>query len=90
MIASTAHANYDVRRFVDAEILDIHRERPRHLAFGYGAHKCLGQHLARLELEASLRVLFEALPDVRLEDVTTLKFRRDGAILAAEEVIVNW
>ena len=90
VIASTAHANYDVRRFVDAEILDIHRERPRHLAFGYGAHKCLGQHLARLELEASLRVLFEALPDVRLEDVTTLKFRRDGAILAAEEVIVNW
>ncbi|MVB68383.1 cytochrome P450 [Klebsiella pneumoniae subsp. pneumoniae] len=39
---------------------------PRHLAFGRGAHACLGMALARMELQAALKALAEHAPDVRL------------------------
>jgi cytochrome P450 len=90
VIASTAHANYDAERFVDAARFDIHRGDLGHMAFGYGVHKCLGQHLARLELEAGLIVLFQALPHLQLSDAAPLKLRREQAILTVEEVGVSW
>lgn len=89
-IASTAHANYDMAHFPDAGKFDIHRQGPDHMAFGHGAHKCLGQHLARLELEAALRVLFDRLPDLRLETFGPMRVRREGAVLSVDELRVNW
>lgn len=50
--------------FDDPRRFDTARSPNRHLAFGAGAHQCLGLHLARLEM----RILFEALPD-RIESV---------------------
>jgi cytochrome P450 len=49
IILSLASANRDEAIFDDADRFDIHRERSRHLAFGQGAHFCLGAQLARLE-----------------------------------------
>ncbi len=89
-IASTAHANYDMERFPDAGRFDIRRQGPDHVAFGYGAHKCLGQHLARLELEAALRVLFGRFPNLRLENLGAMRVQREGAILSVDEVRVRW
>ena len=57
-------ANHDPAQFPDPRRFDAAREPNRHLAFGAGAHQCLGLHLARLEM----RILFEALLD-RLESV---------------------
>jgi cytochrome P450 len=57
-------ANHDPAQFADPRRFDAARENTRHLAFGAGAHQCLGLHLARLEM----RILFEVLLD-RLETV---------------------
>jgi len=52
-------ANHDPAQFDDPRKFDAARSPNRHLAFGAGAHQCLGLHLARLEM----RILFEALLD---------------------------
>lgn len=57
-------ANHDPAQFPDPRRFDASRPANRHLAFGAGAHQCLGLHLARLEM----RLLFEALLD-RIENV---------------------
>jgi len=57
-------ANHDPSQFTDPRRFDAARSPNRHLAFGAGAHQCLGLHLARLEM----RLLFEALLD-RVETV---------------------
>ncbi|MBN8499848.1 MAG: cytochrome P450 [Sphingomonadales bacterium] len=57
-------ANHDPAQFANPRKFDVTREHNRHLAFGAGAHQCLGLHLARLEM----KLLFEALLD-RIESV---------------------
>ncbi|WP_088311162.1 cytochrome P450 [Novosphingobium sp. B 225] len=57
-------ANHDPAQFDNPRKFDVTRDQTRHLAFGAGAHQCLGLHLARLEM----RLLFEALLD-RLDSV---------------------
>lgn len=57
-------ANHDPAQFHDPRRFDAARSPNRHLAFGAGAHQCLGLHLARLEM----RILFETLLD-RIESV---------------------
>ena len=57
-------ANHDPAQFPDPRRFDATREANRHIAFGAGAHQCLGLHLARLEM----RLLFEALLD-RIDSV---------------------
>jgi cytochrome P450 len=90
VIVSTALANYDMERFPDAGRFDINRQGPDHVAFGHGVHKCLGQHLARLELEVALRVLFGHLPDLRLDKLGAIGVRRQGAVLSVDQVRVHW
>ncbi len=64
MMMNYVAANHDPAQFADPRRFDAGRTPNRHLAFGAGAHQCLGLHLARLEM----RLLFEALLD-RIETV---------------------
>ncbi len=64
MMINYVAANHDPAQFDDPRRFDAARSPNRHLAFGAGAHQCLGLHLARLEM----RILFEALLD-RIESV---------------------
>jgi cytochrome P450 len=58
-------ANHDPAVFTKPEVFDIERENARrNLAFGFGAHHCIGAALARLEAEVAWRKLLEAFPDV--------------------------
>ncbi len=50
-------ANFDERKFERPEQLDIHRDARPHIAFGSGTHVCLGQHIARVEIDCMLREL---------------------------------
>jgi cytochrome P450 len=56
-------ANTDGEEFEDTERIDLARMPNRHLAFGGGPHRCLGSHLARLELRISLEELHRRIPD---------------------------
>lgn len=64
MMINYVAANHDPAQFDNPRKFDAARSPNRHLAFGAGAHQCLGLHLARLEM----RILFEALLD-RIETV---------------------
>ena len=59
-------ANRDPRVFEAPTRLDITRSPNPHIAFGAGAHVCLGQHIARVEIDAMLREVLERLQDIEL------------------------
>jgi cytochrome P450 len=60
-------ANTDDGEFGDAEDVNFARERNRHLAFGAGAHRCLGSHLARMELRVGLEEWHRRIPDYAIK-----------------------
>ncbi len=66
VLAAIASANRDASQFNDADRLDITREKNRHVAFGHGAHFCLGAPLARLEGAIAIGTLVRRLPNLRL------------------------
>jgi len=67
-------ANCDRDAFEDASEVVFDRESNRHLAFGGGAHRCLGSHLARLELIVALEEFHRRIPDYELAPDTTISF----------------
>ncbi|MDX3386232.1 cytochrome P450 [Streptomyces niveiscabiei] len=85
-------ANRDASAFPDPDRLDVHRtEARRHIAFGHGAHQCLGQPLARLELQVGYRTLLRRLPTLRLAAPESRPaFRPDKLIYGLEELEVTW
>jgi len=62
-----AAANLDDESFPDPLTVDFDRPTNRHIAFASGFHRCLGSHLARLELRVALTVLHERIPDYALD-----------------------
>ena len=61
-----ASANRDEEKFADPDRFDIYRDNKDHLAFGIGAHYCLGAHLARLELRSIFREMIARLENPKL------------------------
>ena len=59
-------ANLDPNEFPDPDLVDFHREGNRHLAFGAGIHRCLGSHLARLELRVSIEEWHKRIPEYQI------------------------
>ena len=61
-------ANRDSEEFSDPDKLVLDRQPNRHLAFGAGPHRCIGLHLARLQMSVALEQILRRLPDFRLAD----------------------
>jgi cytochrome P450 len=64
---SLGAANRDPGRYPDPDAFDIFREDKQHMSFGDGVHKCLGMHLARLEMRVLLNTVLDRLPGLRLD-----------------------
>jgi cytochrome P450 len=83
---SIGSANRDDTQWPDADRFDVTRKPQRHAAFGYGLHVCIGQHLARMEMDVALNALLDRLPGLRLDSalpppvVRGLLFRGPDAI----------
>jgi cytochrome P450 len=56
----------DPERYADPDRFDPTRDATGHILFGFGRHICLGQHLARLEVQVGLAGLQRRFPDLRL------------------------
>lgn len=67
-------ANTDDAAMVDAHVVDLARSPNRHLAFGAGVHRCLGSHLARVELRVALREWHRRIPDYHIAPGTNLVY----------------
>lgn len=61
-------ANVDPREFERADVVDFDRERNRQIAFGGGHHRCLGSHLARMELRVALEEWHARVPAYRVKE----------------------
>ncbi|GAB2980534.1 cytochrome P450 [Nocardioides montaniterrae] len=69
---------------------DPERESTRHLAFGWGMHRCVGAELARMELRTSLRMLAERFPDLTMAaGIEELEFRKLSAVYGVEALPVH-
>lgn len=66
VLCSRSSANRDENVFSNADALDFTRDPNPHIAFGYGAHFCLGANLARMELQVALGSILSRLPGVRI------------------------
>ena len=64
---SLGAANRDPERYPDPDVFDVGREDKQHISFGDGAHKCLGMHLARMEMRVLLDAVLDRLPGLRLD-----------------------
>jgi cytochrome P450 len=89
---SLAAANRDPAKFENPDELDLSRAAGDHLAFGQGAHICLGQHLARLELQVGISGLLGRFPGLRLAVPAGEVPRYDDArvVLGLRELPVTW
>ncbi|MBU3865739.1 cytochrome P450 [Streptomyces sp. 4503] len=87
----TNTANWDGEIFPEPERLDIGRDARRHMAFGFGVHQCLGQPLARVELQVVYGTLFRRIPTLRLATgVDQLPFKEDSLAYGVYELPVTW
>ena len=87
MAAMVASANHDESQFPDPEVFDITRDPNKHLAFGQGAHFCLGAPLARMEAQIALTTLFSRFPDLRLaKSPESLQWRKSLGFRGLKEL----
>jgi cytochrome P450 len=91
VVCSMAAANRDESAFDNAADMDLGRSPNPHLAFGAGAHSCLGQALARTELQAVLEVLLRRMPGLELAVPVERLRRVEGLVVGGlREVPVRW
>jgi cytochrome P450 len=83
--------NWDPEFVDNPEILDVDRNTRGHLGFGYGVEKCIGQNLARVEMQTAFATLARRLPGLRLTvSPEALKFKGESDIYGMKELPVTW
>ncbi|MFD7205670.1 cytochrome P450 [Streptomyces sp. NPDC059893] len=88
-LANTANRDPDV--FEAPDEIDFTRMARNHLAFGFGAHQCLGQNLARIELEIALATILRRIPTLRLAvPFEEIVFKEKGPTYGTVELKVAW
>jgi len=91
VICSMASANRDEKTFERADEMVLNRSPNPHLTFGAGGHSCVGQALARTELQTVLSVLLRRLPTLDLAVAPEDLPRREGLLVGGiEKVLVRW
>nr|WP_202446805.1 cytochrome P450 [Streptomyces sp. SID5468] len=88
---ATSEINRDPGAFPEPDALDVRRGARHHVAFGFGVHQCLGQNLARAELEIALTTLFTRLPGLRTTvPAEELPVRAGDVIQGLDVLPVTW
>lgn len=92
IIIDLAPANWDPATFTEPDRLYLHRSgADRNIAFGYGRHQCVGQQLARAELQIVYRTLLRRIPTLTLAvPVADIPFKDDRLAYGVYELPVTW
>ncbi|WP_371869009.1 cytochrome P450 [Mycobacterium botniense] len=91
IIIDLAPANWDPKVFPEPERLYLHRSAAPNVAFGYGRHQCVGQQLARAELQIVYHTLFRRIPTLRLAvPIDEIPFKHDRLAYGVYELPVTW
>ncbi|GIM92795.1 cytochrome P450 [Paractinoplanes toevensis] len=91
VIFDLAAANWDDAEFPEADRLDLRRPARRHHAFGYGVHQCLGQSLARVELQVAYGTLYRRIPTLALAvPFEEVPFAMEGVAYGLKSLPVTW
>jgi cytochrome P450 len=91
VIGASHVGDRDDEAFPMADTVDIHREAKPHLTFGFGTHQCLGQTLARVELQVVFGTLFRRIPTLKLAvPLEDLRFKHESNVYGLHELPVRW
>jgi cytochrome P450 len=91
VVFELAGANYDPAEFAEPDRLDLTRPARSHHAFGYGAHQCLGQSLARVELQVVYSTLYRRIPALALAvPFEEVEFAMEGVAYGLKSLPVMW
>jgi cytochrome P450 len=92
IIIDLAPANWDANAFAEPELLYLHRSGAgQHVAFGYGRHQCVGQQLARAELQIVFHTLLHRIPTLELAvPIEDVPFKHDRLAYGVYELPVTW
>jgi cytochrome P450 len=92
IIIDLAPANWDAKTFEEPDRLYLHRARAnQNVAFGYGRHQCVGQQLARAELQIVFTTLFRRVPTLQLAvPIGEVPFKHDHLSYGVYELPVTW
>jgi cytochrome P450 len=82
-------ANLDPRRWPDPMRVDLDREDKAHITFNAGPHRCVGSHLARLELQIFFEELLARLPQFRLDPDRPARFH-GGLVIGVDTLHLLW
>ena len=82
-------ADLDAKEFPQPEKYDLARENNVHIAFGVGPHRCLGSHLARVEIQVLYEEMLSRLPEFRL-DPNTPPVMHGGHVIGVESMHLVW
>lgn len=85
----TPLASRDPDEFPNAGAVDLQRDSRRHFGFGFGPHICLGMHLARVEITASIDLWLSRVPAFRVKDGADVPCH-GGAVLTIEKLPLVW
>jgi cytochrome P450 len=89
VVLPTAPAGRDPAAFDNAATFDPDRRPNRHLAFGSGPHRCLGSHLARLEMRVAMEEWHARIPDYRVADGAVIT-EHVSAVAGMNELPLTW
>jgi len=89
IVVALGAANHDPSMFTDPEVVDFDRNANKHLAFAAGIHRCIGLHLARLELSIMLEEWHKRIPDYWMPEGTELTWV-DSPIRVVESLPLEW
>ena len=92
VIIDLSPADWDPKKFLNPDHLELRRpEADDNLAFGYGRHQCVGQQLARAELQIVFSTLLRRVPTLRLAtSIDNIAFKNDKLAYGVYELPVTW
>ncbi|GLV79768.1 MULTISPECIES: cytochrome P450 [Streptomyces] len=91
VVLAVQSANRDTALLPDGDVFDMARKPGPHLGFGHGAHACVAQQIARVQLTAALRGLATRVPSLRLvKPLSEIECRDDSTARGPAEVPAAW